>query len=133
MNRMFLAAMVIAGAAFGSRAFALTSNAVQMVGVAVVQPFVRGAEPTCSAVHEMGNTLSVTSQQWLAVDDRKSCKEYYPEPANAVNWKSCVPGYRSACGGPPQCYCDSSERLIDYKCSEGTYSICQAENNNGCR
>src|SRR5688572_17535447 len=115
MNRMFVGAMVISGVALGSDAFALTSNIPQMVSVTVAQPFVSGGEATHPAAPEMGSTPSTTGQWWLPVDDRRSCEEYYPEPDGAVNWTKCTPGFRSACGGPPQCYCDSSERLVDYK------------------
>lgn len=67
------------------------------------------------------------------VTERKSCEDYYPEPEDAVNWTQCSVNYRSPCGGPDQCYCDSGERLLTYKCAQGTYSICQTEEKNGCQ
>jgi hypothetical protein len=58
---------------------------------------------------------------------RKSCSEYYPASGSMTN---CTDIGRSGCGGPDQCSCASSERLVTYRCSEGTFNLCQ--NVGGC-
>jgi hypothetical protein len=73
---------------------------------------------------------------WIPVDDRPACKDKYPLPDGWEDWpsSSCTVGYRSACGGPPQCSCEPNQRLLDYHCPQGTYSLCDdEEGKNGCR
>jgi hypothetical protein len=110
----------------------LTTAALQLHGGDVtsktpvtVKPVVHAQRPVSPPVHP--------NKERRPVAERKSCEDYYPEPEDAVNWTDCKVTYRSPCGGPDQCYCDSSERLLDYKCAQGTYSICQAEEKNGCQ
>jgi hypothetical protein len=59
---------------------------------------------------------------------RKTCKEYYKDDedsfAKAHNCNDT--GQSSACGGPDQCSCPSNQRLVQYKCTEGTFNVCAA-------
>jgi hypothetical protein len=57
-------------------------------------------------------------------DPRKSCSEVYPIPQGSELWKSCQDVGRSACGGPDQCLCGQNERLVTFKCDEGTLNKC---------
>lgn len=67
-----------------------------------------------------------------ATADRQSCGRYYPLPDNYQNWTGCKKDGGSACGGPDQCACADSERLITFTCDQGTYHRCYAEKGNGC-
>jgi len=65
--------------------------------------------------------------------DRQSCQKYYPLPDGYQNWTNCrKDGGGSACGGPEQCSCADSERLITFNCDQGAYHKCYAEKGNGC-
>lgn len=68
------------------------------------------------------------------IQQRKPCDEYYPIPENYQNWHCHqVGGAGSACGGPEQCECDISERLVVFECDKGTYKQCYGEKGNGCK
>ena len=70
----------------------------------------------------------------LAVTQRKDCSDYYPLPDDYPNWKNCNQvGSPSQCGGPDQCACLKSQRLVTFKCDQGTYQQCYGERGNGCR
>jgi hypothetical protein len=70
----------------------------------------------------------------LAVTQRKDCSDYYPLPDDYPNWKNCNrAGSSSQCGGPEQCACLKSQRLVTFKCDQGTYQQCYGERGNGCR
>lgn len=72
--------------------------------------------------------------QFRNVADKKDCSEYYPPPQGYENWTHCRPdGGGSACGGPDQCACDDSQRLVTFTCDQGSYHQCWAEKGNGCR
>jgi len=107
-------------------ALQLQAGGVTSKTPATVKPVVKHTERPVSPPARSGKDRRPMAE-------RKSCEEYYPEPEDAVNWTDCKVTYRSPCGGPDQCYCDSGERLLDYKCAQGTYSICQTEEKNGCQ
>jgi hypothetical protein len=58
---------------------------------------------------------------------KKSCTEVYPLPDGYDKWNDCTTKGQSACGGPQQCACNSSQVLVTYTCQEGTYNICKAD------
>ncbi len=59
--------------------------------------------------------------------DKDPCSTVYPIPDGADQWTNCVKSGASACGGPDKCDCATSERLVQYSCSEGKYDKCTAE------
>lgn len=64
---------------------------------------------------------------------KPDCSDRYPPPDDYPNWTHCKPnGGGSACGGPQQCACDESQRLITFTCDQGSYQQCWAEKGNGC-
>jgi hypothetical protein len=64
---------------------------------------------------------------------KKDCDEYYPLPSDYPNWTNCKKVGGSACGGPQQCACDESQRLVTFKCDQGTYQQCYGEKGDGCK
>jgi len=65
---------------------------------------------------------------------KKECSEYYPLPADYQNWHCKEPsGVGSPCGGPEQCSCEESQRLIVFECDRGTYKQCYGVKGNGCK
>jgi len=58
---------------------------------------------------------------------KKSCSKVYPLPRRSSRWTNCVRAAASACGGAEECACDSTERLVEYSCTEGTYKKCTTE------
>jgi hypothetical protein len=68
-----------------------------------------------------------------SAQQRRDCDQYYPLPDNYQNWSNCKNIGQSACGGPEQCACDESQRLVTFKCDQGTYNQCYGERGNGCR
>jgi hypothetical protein len=69
----------------------------------------------------------------LAVTQREDCSDYYPLPDNYPNWNNCVQVGSSVCGGPSQCACLRSQKLVTFKCAQGTYQQCYGERGNGCK
>jgi hypothetical protein len=61
------------------------------------------------------------------------CRDLYPPPGDRGEYTGCSIIGRSACGGPDQCACASTERLVSVKCDQGTYNECEAEPGNGCQ
>jgi hypothetical protein len=59
--------------------------------------------------------------------DKDPCSKVYPVPEGADQWTNCVKSGASACGGPDQCACDATERLVEYSCTEGKYNKCTAD------
>lgn len=64
---------------------------------------------------------------------KPDCDEYYPLPADYPNWAHCRNVGQTGCGGPAQCACDESQRLVTFKCDQGTYQQCFGEKGNGCK
>jgi hypothetical protein len=57
--------------------------------------------------------------------DRKTCNAYYRGHEEAVSQAhNCTEIGASACGGPDQCSCEQNERLVSWKCDEGTFNAC---------
>jgi len=75
-------------------------------------------------------TSFVTTSSML---QKQACSAVYPVPGDKEDYTGCSIIGRSACGGPDQCSCDSTERLVSVKCDQGTYNECQAESGNGCQ
>jgi hypothetical protein len=66
--------------------------------------------------------------------DKPDCEKKYPLPSNYQRWTNCkANGGGSSCGGPEQCACLESERLVTFTCDQGTYHQCYGERGNGCR
>ncbi len=64
---------------------------------------------------------------------KPSCEAVYPLPRNYEAWTKCKSdGESSNCGGPDQCFCDESKRLVTFSCDQGTYRQCWGERGNGC-
>jgi hypothetical protein len=61
--------------------------------------------------------------------DKDPCSVVYPVPDGADQWTNCVKSGASACGGPDQCACASTERLVEFTCTEGKYNRCNVESN----
>jgi hypothetical protein len=69
-----------------------------------------------------------------AVGNKPDCDQTYPLPQNYENWTNCKKdGGGSACGGPDQCGCLESQRLITFTCDQGQYHQCYGEQGNGCK
>lgn len=65
--------------------------------------------------------------------DKRDCDQVYPLPDNYQNWTNCKKdGGGSGCGGPEQCACLESQRLITFTCDQGSYHQCFGEQGNGC-
>jgi len=67
------------------------------------------------------------------LQQKPDCDQYYPLPSDYPNWTNCKNIGQSGCGGPQQCACDESQRLVTFKCDQGTYHQCYGEKGNGCR
>ena len=64
---------------------------------------------------------------------KPACEAVYPLPRKYEYWTNCkVDGEPSSCGGPDQCSCDESKRLVTFSCHQGTYHQCLGERGNGC-
>src|SRR5713101_330121 len=64
---------------------------------------------------------------------KPACEAVYPLPKNYETWTNCKgDGEPSSCGGPDQCSCDESKRLVTFSCHQGTYRQCWGERGNGC-
>ena len=64
---------------------------------------------------------------------KPSCEAVYPLPRGYETWTKCKSdGEPSSCGGPDQCSCDESKRLVTFFCDQGTYHQCWGERGNGC-
>jgi len=59
--------------------------------------------------------------------DKDPCSTVFPIPDGADQWTNCSKTGGSSCGGPDQCACDASERLVQYSCTEGKYDKCTAD------
>lgn len=61
--------------------------------------------------------------------ERKTCNAYYEGHSKALaEAHNCTDtGQSSACGGPDQCSCPSDQRLVGFKCDEGTFNVCTAK------
>ena len=69
----------------------------------------------------------------LSDSARPICEAVYPLPRNYETWTNCKSdGEPSSCGGPDQCSCDESKRLVTFACDQGTYRECWGERYNGC-
>jgi hypothetical protein len=64
--------------------------------------------------------------------DKPDCEKVYPLPSDYQNWSNCHSSGNSACGGPDQCACLDSQRLVTFECDQGTYHQCYGEKGNGC-
>ena len=83
---------------------------------------------------EMRDSFLHEHSLFRSVSDKPDCDETYPLPDNYQNWKNCKKdGGGSACGGPQQCACLESQRLITFTCDQGSYHQCYGEQGNGCR
>ena len=88
------------------------------------------------------NSVSTTNGRADFVNERlvlssksgkPSCEAVYPLPRNYETWTNCKgEGEPSSCGGPDQCTCDESKRLVTFSCNQGTYRQCWGERGNGC-
>ena len=64
---------------------------------------------------------------------KPACEAVYPLPRNYETWTKCKSdGEPSSCGGPDQCSCGESKRLVTFSCDQGTYHQCWGERGNGC-
>ncbi len=56
---------------------------------------------------------------------RQTCDKYYRGHEDALaQAHNCHEIGASACGGPDQCACGKNERLVSFKCDEGTFNGC---------
>jgi len=102
-----------------------------------------------SVGQQNGNGLSLGQHDSLSTSDARadflneklvsskrgkpSCEAVYPLPRNYKTWTKCKSdGEASSCGGPDQCSCDESKRLVTFSCDQGTYHQCWGERGNGC-
>ena len=73
----------------------------------------------------VGGTRSLELRTSPQSPDRKACREIYPGDEDALSQAhNCSEVGASACGGPDQCSCDKNERLVSWKCDEGTFNAC---------
>jgi hypothetical protein len=79
-----------------------------------------------SSTQELQCMYEITEPSEIAAD-KDPCSTVYPIPDGADQWTNCVKSGASACGGPDQCACATSDRLVEYSCSEGKYNKCTTE------
>jgi len=89
--------------------------------------------------HHSGSTTNGTAdflKERLVLSSKRgrpACEAVYPLPKNYQTWTNCkADGEPSSCGGPDQCSCDESKRLVTFSCRQGTYRECWGERGNGC-
>ena len=94
-----------------------------------------GRSANASATHVRSEFIYLLNENlpFQAASDKPDCDKYYPLPDNYQNWTSCKKNGGSACGGPQQCGCLESQRLITFACDQGTYHQCYGEQGNGCK
>jgi hypothetical protein len=86
-------------------------------------------------INAMAFAESVTASQSadvLSFAERRECDEVFPLPEDYPNWTNCRNIGQSACGGPAECQCLPEQRLVTFKCDQGTYQQCFGEKGNGC-
>jgi len=57
----------------------------------------------------------------------RTCSEVFPAPEHSQTWTKCKVKDVTECGGPPECVCNTDERLLIYTCAEGTYRKCEVD------
>lgn len=63
-----------------------------------------------------------------SAEDRKTCRAYYPGAGDALTRAhNCNEIGSSGCGGPDQCSCATDQRLVSWKCDEGTFNVCSSK------
>ncbi len=88
---------------------------------------------TATLNHNDGIGSFATREHLVYVSQKVDCDQFYPLPNGYENWSNCKQAGGTACGGPDQCACDSTQRLITFKCDQGTYHQCYGETGNGCQ
>jgi hypothetical protein len=68
----------------------------------------------------------------FAADQRRACDKVYPLPDGYENWSDCERGEFTECGGPQQCACIPEQRLVTFRCKQGTYNQCFSWPEDGC-
>lgn len=92
---------------------------------------VSSSKPSRTAAHQYFRIR--TNLVEFPQQSKPDCDAVYPPPGDFQNWTNCKQIGASACGGPDQCECLSSQRLVSFQCDQGTYQQCFGEAGNGCQ
>lgn len=88
-----------------------------------------------NSVSSTNRTTDFLNERLVLLGNRERlvCEAVYPLPKNYNNWTRCKSYVEpSSCGGPDECSCDESKRLVIFSCDQGTYRECWGERGNGC-